>query len=46
MYWQNSDEVEFVNDVNTDSWKVNVLPLLLHDYTSENVYNTDEFGLL
>jgi len=35
-----ADNVEEV-----DSWKMNVLPQLVKDYSNRDIYNTDEFGL-
>ncbi len=45
VYRQICGEAESVREVDVDTWWSTTLPTLLQDYTLENVYNADEFGL-
>lgn len=45
VYPQISSEEESVNNGDIVSWKNNVLPSLLRDYVSDDIYTADEFEL-
>lgn len=45
VYRQISGKAESVSNNGIENWKNNVLPSLLRDYTPDDIYNADEFGL-
>ncbi|XP_060851677.1 tigger transposable element-derived protein 4-like [Rhopalosiphum padi] len=45
VYRKICGEADAVDDNSIKSWKETILPNLLKDYSPENIYNADEFGL-